>query len=43
MTCFYCKGDMIDSTTTYVENLGNCIVIIRTYKDYLEFALKHQY
>nr|WP_294665445.1 type II toxin-antitoxin system MqsA family antitoxin [uncultured Ruminococcus sp.] len=29
MTCFYCKGNMIDSTTTYVEDLGNCIVIIR--------------
>ena len=29
MTCFYCKGDMLESTTTYVEDLGNCIVIIR--------------
>ena len=29
MTCFYCKGDMLDSTTTYVEDLGNCIIIIR--------------
>ncbi len=29
MTCFYCEGDMIDSTTTYVEDFGNCIVIIR--------------
>lgn len=29
MTCFYCKGDMVDSTTTYVEDLGNCIIIIR--------------
>lgn len=27
MTCFYCKGDMVDSTTTYVEDLGNCIII----------------
>ena len=29
MTCFYCKGDMLDSTTTYVEDLGNCIITIR--------------
>ena len=29
MICFYCKCDMIDSTTTYAEDLGNCVVIIR--------------
>lgn len=29
MTCFYCKGDMIESTTTYMEDLGNCIIIIK--------------
>lgn len=29
MTCFYCKGDMTDSTTTYMEDLGNCIIIIK--------------
>lgn len=29
MTCFYCKGDMIESTTTYMEDLGDCIVIIK--------------
>lgn len=27
--CFYCKGDLIESTTTYMEDLGNCIVIIK--------------
>ena len=29
MTCFYCKGTMKPSTTTYMEDLGNCIVIIK--------------
>ena len=29
MTCFYCKGDLTDSTTTYMEDLGNCIVVIK--------------
>ena len=29
MICFYCKCDMIDSTTTYAEDLGNCVAIIR--------------
>jgi len=29
MTCFICKGTMIESTTTYMEDLGNCIVIIK--------------
>lgn len=29
MTCFYCKGSMKPSTTTYMEDLGNCIVIIK--------------
>lgn len=29
MTCFYCKGYLIESTTTYMEDLGNCIVIIK--------------
>ncbi len=29
MTCFYCKGDLIEATTTYMEDLGNCIVIIK--------------
>ena len=29
MTCFYCKGTIKPSTTTYMEDLGNCIVIIK--------------
>lgn len=29
MTCFFCKGDMKPDTTTYMEDLGNCIVIIK--------------
>ncbi len=29
MTCFYCKGNMEESTTTYMEDLGNCIIIIK--------------
>ena len=29
MTCFMCKGNMENSLTTYMEDLGNCIVIIK--------------
>lgn len=29
MTCFYCKGDMENSTTTYMTDLGKCIVIVK--------------
>ena len=29
MTCFYCKGDMTESTTTHFAELKNCIVIIK--------------
>ena len=29
MKCFFCKGDMIESTTTRVVELGNCIVVIK--------------
>ena len=29
MTCFYCKGDMTEATTTYMEDLGKCIVIVK--------------
>lgn len=29
MTCFFCKGDMVESTTTRVVELGNCIVVIK--------------
>jgi len=29
MKCFFCKDEMTSSTTTYMEDLGNCIVIIK--------------
>ena len=30
MKCFYCKrGEMVESVTTYVVDLGHCIVIVR--------------
>ncbi len=29
MTCFLCKGNMSASTTTYMEDLGNSIIIIK--------------
>ncbi|MCM1328654.1 MAG: type II toxin-antitoxin system MqsA family antitoxin [Ruminococcus sp.] len=29
MNCFFCKGDMQESTTTYFEQLENSIVIIK--------------
>lgn len=28
-TCFLCKGKMEDQLTTFMVNLGNCIVIVR--------------
>ena len=29
MTCFYCKGDVEKSTTTYMTNYQNCYIIIK--------------
>ena len=29
MKCFFCKDEMNESTTTYMEDLGSCIVIIK--------------
>ncbi len=29
MKCFFCKGDMIESTTTRVVEIGNCVVVIK--------------
>lgn len=29
MTCLLCNGDMESGTTTYVTDLGKCIVIIK--------------
>lgn len=29
MTCFYCKGDMVEATTTHVAEVGECVIVIR--------------
>ena len=29
MKCFMCKGDLKDKLTTYMVDLGNCIVIVK--------------
>ena len=29
MKCFLCKGDMINSTTTYMTTYNNCYIIIK--------------
>ena len=29
MTCFFCKGSMIESTTIHTVQLKNCIVVIK--------------
>jgi len=29
MTCLFCKGDMLQGTTTDFTDLGNCMVIIK--------------
>lgn len=29
MTCFFCKGTMENSTTTFMVQLENCIVIVK--------------
>lgn len=29
MTCFVCKGNLEEKTTTFMTDLGNCIVIIK--------------
>ena len=29
MTCFYCKGDIIKSTTVYTAQVGNTIIVIK--------------
>ena len=30
MTCFFCKGSMENSVTTYFSDLGSCIVVVKT-------------
>lgn len=29
MRCFFCKGELTDSTTTHVVTLDNCIIIVK--------------
>lgn len=29
MTCFFCKGSMVESTTIHTAELKNCIVVIK--------------
>ena len=29
MTCFYCKSEMEESTTTHVEEFGDSVIVIR--------------
>lgn len=29
MNCFFCKGEMIEGTTTHMADLGHCIVIVK--------------
>jgi len=29
MDCIYCKGNIVDATTTYMADLEKCIVIIK--------------
>ena len=29
MTCFFCKGQTIDTTTKFIGDLGQCVVIVK--------------
>lgn len=29
MTCFYCTEEMEETTTTYFEEIGECVIIIK--------------
>lgn len=29
MTCFFCKGEMLPGTTTFMKDLDSCIIIIK--------------
>ena len=31
MTCFMCKGQLEDKKTTFMADLGNCIVIVKRF------------
>lgn len=29
MACFYCKGDIVPSTTVYTVQIGNAVIVIK--------------
>ncbi len=29
MTCFYCKGQTVETTTKFIVDLGSCVVIVK--------------
>ena len=29
MSCFYCKGDIVPSTTVYTTQIGNAVIVIK--------------
>lgn len=29
MTCFFCKGQTVETTTKFIVDLGNCVVIVK--------------
>ncbi|MBR6268845.1 MAG: type II toxin-antitoxin system MqsA family antitoxin [Selenomonadaceae bacterium] len=29
MSCFYCKGDIVHSTTVYTAQIGNAVIVIK--------------
>lgn len=29
MNCFYCKGHTVETTTKFIVDLGNCVVIVK--------------
>lgn len=29
MNCYLCKGEMVNSTTSYVVDLNNCVIVVR--------------
>lgn len=29
MNCFYCKGRTVETTTKFIVDLGNCVVIVK--------------
>ena len=39
MSCFYCKGDLIPSTTVYTAQIDNAIIVITHYQRLLDFIV----